>query len=48
MKQFYQEMLQKDMAPAAALRQSQVAMWQQRRWRSPFYWGAFVLQGEWR
>jgi len=48
MKQVYKQMLQQDMAPAAALRQSQVAMWQQRRWRSPFYWGAFVLQGEWR
>jgi CHAT domain-containing protein len=48
MKQFYRQMLQEGLTPAAALRQAQIAMWQQRRWRSPFYWAAFVLQGEWR
>jgi hypothetical protein len=20
----------------------------QARWRSPYYWGAFVIEGEWR
>jgi CHAT domain-containing protein/Flp pilus assembly protein TadD len=48
MKQFYQQMLQAGVTPAAALREAQISMWQQRRWQSPYYWGAFVLQGEWR
>jgi CHAT domain-containing protein/uncharacterized protein HemY len=49
MKRFYQAMLGKDhLRPAAALRQAQIEMWKQKRWQSPYYWGAFVLQGEWR
>jgi CHAT domain-containing protein len=23
-------------------------MWKQGRWQSPYYWAAFVQQGEWR
>ena len=48
MKRFYRQMLQDGMTPAAALRAAQVDMWQQKRWRSPYYWAAFVLQGEWK
>ena len=48
MKRFYQQMLQGDMTAAAALRAAQVEMWQQKRWHSPYYWAAFVLQGEWK
>jgi CHAT domain-containing protein/Tfp pilus assembly protein PilF len=48
MKRFYQSMLAKGLAPAAALRGAQVAMWQDKRWSSPFYWAGFTLQGEWR
>jgi CHAT domain-containing protein len=47
MKRFYQGMLVEKKRPAEALRQAQVAMWKQRRWSSPYYWAAFVLQGEW-
>ncbi len=47
MKLFYREMLEKGLPPAAALRQAQIAMWRQSDWRQPFYWAAFVLQGEW-
>jgi CHAT domain-containing protein/Tfp pilus assembly protein PilF len=47
MKRFYQHMFEGGMAPAAALRAAQTAMRQQKRWRSPYYWAAFVLQGEW-
>jgi len=36
------------MRPAAALRAAQIAMWRQPRWRSPYFWGAFVFHGEWR
>lgn len=48
MGQFYREMLGKGLRPAEALRAAQLHMWQQRRWRSPYFWAAFVLQGEWR
>ena len=48
MRRFYREMLEADRSPAAALREAQVSLWRQDRWRPPFYWAAFVLQGEWR
>jgi CHAT domain-containing protein len=48
MKRFYQQMLQGGLTPAAALRAAQVEMWQHKRWHSPYYWAAFVLQGEWK
>jgi CHAT domain-containing protein len=30
------------------LRAAQREMLEQQRWRSPFYWAAFTLQGEWK
>src|SRR5207244_8554109 len=32
--------------PAEALRAAQVSLWREGRWRAPYYWAAFVLQGE--
>jgi CHAT domain-containing protein len=48
MKRFYRRMLQDGMRPAAALRAAQIEMWKKPQWQSPFYWGAFALQGEWK
>jgi len=48
MRRFYQGMLEKGLSPAAALREAQVDLWRHDRWRPPYYWAAFVLQGEWR
>jgi CHAT domain-containing protein len=49
MKRFYQGMLGVErMRPAEALRQAQLSIWKQKQWRAPYYWAAFVLQGEWR
>ena len=48
MKEFYQGMLVSGQSPAAALRAAQLSLWRGKRWRTPYYWGAFVLQGEWR
>lgn len=48
MKRFYREMLIKGKTPAAALRFSQIEMWREDRWRSPYFWSAFSLQGEFR
>jgi CHAT domain-containing protein/Tfp pilus assembly protein PilF len=49
MKRFYQGMLGPEaLSPAGALRQAQMSIWKQRQWRAPYYWAAFVLQGEWK
>ncbi len=48
MKRFYRVMIQEKLPPAAALRAAQIAMMKKKHWQSPYYWGAFVLQGEWR
>jgi CHAT domain-containing protein len=48
MAEFYKAMVQKKMPPAAALRVAQIALWNQERWRFPYYWAAFEIQGEWR
>jgi CHAT domain-containing protein len=47
MVEFYKRMLGKErLSPAAALRGAQIALWRHERWRAPYYWAAFVLQGE--
>jgi CHAT domain-containing protein/Flp pilus assembly protein TadD len=48
MQKFYQKMLQQKLAPAAALRAAQLEMIEQEKWKSPYYWAAFTLQGEWK
>jgi CHAT domain-containing protein/predicted negative regulator of RcsB-dependent stress response len=49
MKRFYEEMFgSQHLRPAAALRAAQIAVWKQRQTERPYYWAAFVLQGEWR
>jgi CHAT domain-containing protein len=48
MSRFYQQMLKDGQPPAAALRAAQLAIWKQKRWRSPYYWAAFSLHGEWK
>jgi CHAT domain-containing protein/tetratricopeptide (TPR) repeat protein len=48
MSKFYEKMLKQGARPAAALRAAQVEMWRHKQWRSPYYWAAFTLQGEWR
>jgi CHAT domain-containing protein len=45
MKQFYKGMLADGLRPAPAVRAAQVAMWKEKR--APYFWAAFVLQGEW-
>jgi CHAT domain-containing protein len=49
MKRFYQGVLGPErLSPAGALRQAQLSIWKEKRWREPYYWAAFVLQGEWK
>jgi len=49
MKRFYEGMLgPKHLAPPAALRAAQLRLQKETRWSAPYYWAAFVMQGEWR
>lgn len=48
MADFYKAMLRQGLPPASALRKAQMQMRKQKRWRNPYYWGAFIIQGEWR
>jgi CHAT domain-containing protein len=47
MKNFY-ERIKKGEIPSAALRGAQLEMSQGKRWSQPFYWAAFVLQGDYK
>jgi CHAT domain-containing protein/Tfp pilus assembly protein PilF len=47
MKSMYERILRDGQPPAQALRSAQIAMWQGRRWTDPYFWAAFVIQGEW-
>ncbi|MBW4494303.1 MAG: CHAT domain-containing protein [Oscillatoria princeps RMCB-10] len=45
---FYHKMLKEGKPAAAALREAQLEMWKEKKWKLPYYWAAFMLQGEWR
>jgi CHAT domain-containing protein len=46
MMQFYSGLIEKGLTPAAALREAQLYMRSQKRWRAPYYWAGFVIQGK--
>jgi len=46
MTQFYQAMLNEGATPAEALRRAKLTMYRQSSRQSPYYWSAFVIQGE--
>lgn len=48
MARFYKAMEKDDMRPPAALRQAQIEMSRQERWKDPYYWAGFIIQGEWK
>ena len=48
MTRFYKLILEKKLPPAQALREAQLQMQTETEWTSPYYWSAFILQGEWR
>lgn len=48
MREFYAALFEELLAPDAALRKAQTAMWKSKRWKAPFFWAAFVLQGDLR
>ncbi|HSD47976.1 MAG TPA: CHAT domain-containing protein, partial [Pyrinomonadaceae bacterium] len=48
MQRLYTGMLRSNKTPAAALRAAQIEMLRSGQWQSPYYWAAFVMQGEWK
>jgi CHAT domain-containing protein len=47
MSRFYSEFLHHRLEPAAALRRAQLGLLGDPRWRAPYYWAPFVIQGDW-
>lgn len=48
MARFYRSMWTGGLAPAAALRAAQLSIRGERRWRDPYFWAGFTLQGDWK
>jgi tetratricopeptide (TPR) repeat protein len=48
MTRFYRQLLQQNLTPAAALQAAAAALSKDPRWRAPYYWAAFTLQGDWQ
>lgn len=48
MRHFYRHMYKDKIAPSSALRAAQIDLWKESPSKSPYYWGAFIFQGEWR
>lgn len=47
MERFYRGILVEHLTPAASLRAAQIGLWRQKQRSEPYYWAAFILQGEW-
>ncbi len=45
---FYRGLLQRKLAPSAALREAQLEIMESEGFESPYYWAPFVIEGEWR
>ncbi|MBX7223458.1 MAG: CHAT domain-containing protein, partial [Blastocatellia bacterium] len=43
---FYKHLFQQKQRPAAALRAAQLEMVEQTPWKSPYYWAAFTVNGD--
>jgi len=48
MARFYEFLINEGLNPADALKKAQLASASERRWRDPYFWGGFVLLGDWR
>jgi CHAT domain-containing protein/tetratricopeptide (TPR) repeat protein len=45
---FYKKLLKREKTPSESLRDAQIKMIESKQWSAPYFWAAFVLQGEWR
>lgn len=48
MARYYRALLRDHLPPPAALRQAQLGLRHNTRWKAPAYWAGFSVQGDWR
>lgn len=48
MARYYRNMFESGQDPVSALRSAQLELAADRRWRDPYFWSGFVVQGDWR
>jgi len=48
MARFYRQLLQQRLKPSAAVQAAAADMAKDPRWRAPYYWAGFTLQGDWQ
>jgi CHAT domain-containing protein len=48
MTRFYRAMWRDQLSPAAALSKAQRSLRREPRYRNPYFWAGFMLQGDWR
>ncbi|WP_375339704.1 tetratricopeptide repeat protein [Okeania sp. SIO2G4] len=47
MENYYQKILETGKNPVESMRETQLEMLNSSNWKAPYYWAAFVVQGEW-
>ena len=47
MRNFYDRLLNGKLSPQEALRAAQLSIRSDPRWRAPYFWAAFIIQGDW-
>ena len=45
---FYGELLNSDATPTSAMRVAQLKIRENPRWSDPYFWAAFIVQGDWQ
>jgi CHAT domain-containing protein len=48
MQHFYRRLFQQRVSPGVALKEAQKDLWRKGSFRAPYFWAAFILQGEYR
>lgn len=48
MKNFYSSLADEKVTPSKALQKAQIKMWGSGQYKSPFYWAAFTVQGDYK
>jgi CHAT domain-containing protein len=48
MRDFYAALLDDSLSPTEALRSAQLKMSKRPRWKHPYYWAGFTIEGDWR
>jgi CHAT domain-containing protein len=43
---FYTGLLERDWSPAESLRRAQIELSKDSRWKNPYYWAGFTIEGD--